>query len=520
MKPVSPIADGGLLIISITADGRPLDSNLNVIGVEVQSAVNAVPKAKIVLQGGTLTDGPFSPNDFDALQPGKTIEIRAGYDAKTDAIFSGIVVAQGIELGDGPAIVVVETAGHAVTMTAARKTEVFTAVTDGALVGRLISTSGLTADVGNTTVVHDAVVQNDATDWDFIVLRAAMNGMVVTTDDATVTVKAADTTQPPVLVVMYGESMIAFKAEIDTRPSSATAHGQVTFQGSALSRPGSTIELSGVGGRFNGCMFISAVHHDIADGRWTTAVTFGHDPGLSAAAPLGFPSSAGAVVPVRGLQRGLVKQISDDPSGALRVLVAMPQVANGAALWARLASFYASDSAGAVFYPEVGDEVIVGFLDDDPQFPIVLGSLYGTTRLRAPSPEGGNHVKAIVTGSKLEMRFDDKDRVITIRTPGQQVIVLNDTSGEIHIADAKQNSVTLGSGGIRLDSQSDLVITATGHIEVKAGAGLSLQSAGNVVCEGLRVDVEADAFRAHGRATADLASSGIVTVQGSLVKIN
>ena len=104
-------------------------------------------------------------------------------------------------------------------MTASRKTVVFTAVTDAALFERLISAGGLTADVGSTTVVHEAVVQNDATDWDFVVQRAGMNGMLVTTDAGTVTVQAPDTTQPPVLAVAYGESMIAFKAEIDTRRS-------------------------------------------------------------------------------------------------------------------------------------------------------------------------------------------------------------------------------------------------------------------------------------------------------------
>ena len=523
MTPVSPAAaNGDLLTLSITADGRSLDANLLVIGVDVWKAVNAVPKARVVLQGGSLPDEPFSPSEFDALQPGKAIEIRAGYDATPHAIFSGIVVAHGIEVsGDEPARVVVHAAGRAVTMTASRKTTVFTAVTDTALVAKLISTSGLTPDVGGTTVVHDAVVQNDATDWDFVVLRAGMNGMLVVTDAETVTVKAPDATQLPVLTVTYGESMLAFRAEMDPKGSRpANSRGEVSFQGSVLAQPGSMIELKGVGGRFNGSALISAVHHAIAQGRWRTDVEFGHVPESLEPASL-VSSGAGPVVPIRGLQRGLVKQVSDDPAGAFRVLVALPLGESGAALWARLASFYASDSAGAVFYPEEGDEVIVGFLDDDPRFPIVLGSVYGATRPPEVSPDAGNRTKAIVTRSKLEVRFDEKDRVITIRTPGQQVISLNDTSGEVHITDAKQNSVTLGSSGIRIDSASNLAITAAGHIEVKAGAGLALQATGNLSCQGLRVDLEADtAFRAHGRATADLAAAGVVTVQGTLVKIN
>ncbi len=203
MKPVSPAeADGDRLACAITADGKPLDSRLLVIGVDVWSAVNAVPRARIALQGGAPPDDPFSPTAFGALRPGAPIEIRAGYGAAPDAIFSGIVVAQGVELAsDEPARVIVDAAGRAVSMTASRKTAVFTAVTDAALVGQLIAASGLTPDAGGTTEVHEAVVQNDATDWDFVVLRAGMNGMVVTTDAATVTVKRPDTTQLPVLTM-------------------------------------------------------------------------------------------------------------------------------------------------------------------------------------------------------------------------------------------------------------------------------------------------------------------------------
>jgi len=62
-------------------------------------------------------------------------------------------------------------------------------------------------------------------------------------------------------------------------------------------------------------------------------------------------------------------------------------------------------------------------------------------------------MKAIVTRSKFEVRFDDRDRVITIRTPSHQVISLNDTSGEIHLVGADQNSVTLGSSGIRMTTR-------------------------------------------------------------------
>ena len=107
--------------------------------------------------------------------------------------------------------------------------------------------------------------QNDATDWDFIVLRSGMNNMLVTSDGGTVTVKAAETTEATRLRLTYGESILALKAEIEPGLSRlARVRGQASFQGSALAHPGSTIELKGVGGRFNGIVLMSAVHHAIA----------------------------------------------------------------------------------------------------------------------------------------------------------------------------------------------------------------------------------------------------------------
>jgi hypothetical protein len=78
-----------------------------------------------------------------------------------------------------------------------------------------------------------------------------------------------------VLTVEYGVSIISFKAE--TMPGKSQwpeLRGEVSFQGSPLPQPGSIIELAGVGGSFDGDMFVTAVHHDIGDGQWTTHIRF------------------------------------------------------------------------------------------------------------------------------------------------------------------------------------------------------------------------------------------------------
>ena len=110
-------------------------------------------------------------------------------------------------------------------------------------------------------------------------LGADGSSIVITAEAATVTVKDPDASQLPVLTVEYGVSIISFKAE--TKPGISRLsdlRGKVSFQGSALPTPGSMIELVGLGGHFNGNVFVTEVHHDIANGQWTTGVEFRRRP--------------------------------------------------------------------------------------------------------------------------------------------------------------------------------------------------------------------------------------------------
>jgi len=82
------------------------------------------------------------------------------------------------------------------------------------------------------------------------------------------------------------------------------------------------------------------------------------------------------MAPIQGLQSGRVVQVGADPAGAYRVMISLPQLGMTEGVWARLAGFYASNGFGAVFYPEVGDEVVVGFVGGELSSPIVIGSLF------------------------------------------------------------------------------------------------------------------------------------------------
>jgi uncharacterized protein involved in type VI secretion and phage assembly len=355
-----------------------------------------------------------------------------------------------------------------------------------------------------------------------------VNGLLVRVDDGKVTVKPPLLDATPRLEVTYGQDLREFSAELDpgeqwSRVDGSGAglpriRGRMKFQGSAMVKPGDLVELAGLGTRFNGKVFVGAVRHEIGDGDWTTGVEFGLSPDWFAVPgdPPG-PSSG-----MDGLQIGVVKRLDGDPEGKCRIQVSVPRLPGETdGIWARMASFYASDAVGAFFVPEVGDEVLLGHLDGDPARPVVLGSLHGGNRKPPHELTAENSTKALTTRGRLEIAFDDARKAITLGTPGGNKVVLSDDDGSILLQDRNGNKVELGGDGIALDSPKDIRITAKGRITIDAVAGIAMASKADVAVAGLNVSHSAGAaFVARGSVSAELSASGQTTVKGAVVMIN
>jgi uncharacterized protein involved in type VI secretion and phage assembly len=284
------------------------------------------------------------------------------------------------------------------------------------------------------------------------------------------------------------------------------------------------IELKGVGERFNGKGFVSGVRHELQEGTWITTVTLGISPDwfteqLKVEAPL----ASGLLPGVQGLQIGIVKQINSDPDNELRVKLDLPLVGTaGEGVWARLGNGYASSGFGSFFYPEVNDEVIVGFFNDDPRYPVILGSLYSSGRAPAFTPDEQNNTKALVTRTKMKVEFQEDKKIITITTPANNQIVLSDEAKNIKLSDENNNSITLSPSGIEIKSASAITINAATNLSMEAATGASVKvSGGDLAMQALNISNEAQlSYKAQGNASAQLTAAGEVKIQGALVMIN
>jgi len=586
--PTSPrVGNADLVSMTILVDGKVIKDVYQVADVQVSKEINRIPIAKVMIIDGSAVQENFEISESKDFLPGKDIEIKAGYHGKNSTVFKGIIVKHGIRVKNNKSSFLVVTCNdEAVKMTIARNSEQYLGQKDSDVIRDLIRNANLKADVSSTSAKHEQQIKHYASDWDYIVTRAEVNGQIVIVDDGNVRVEAPQY-RAPELVVRYGDTLAEIDAEIDARTQlpSVKAHGWdpaqqklvsgdsneprvnkqgditgkklvevlnlksfemqssetvakseldtwanaqllrsrlarirggVTFPGNAKPKPGLLIALDGIGKRFNGDAFISSVRHNIEAGEWTTRVGFGLSRRwfTETQEHIEAPPAAGRRPGIQGLQIAVVKQIHDDPENQNRIKVVLPMIDSGSdGIWVRLTSGYATSNAGMFFMPEIGDEVVLGFLNDDPVSAIILGSLYSSKRKAPYAPDEQNTNKAIVTNNQLKISFDDVKKNLQIETPGGQVLTLSDEDKSITIKDCHDNKIQMESGGITLSSPADISLSAGQNVKIEAKADVDIK--------GMNTKVNANvAFSANGDASAEVKASGQVTVKGAMVMIN
>ncbi|NMM49677.1 type VI secretion system tip protein VgrG [Marinigracilibium pacificum] len=289
----------------------------------------------------------------------------------------------------------------------------------------------------------------------------------------------------------------------------AKVRGRLRIIGYSQVKPGDVVQLGGLGDRFNGVAFVSSVgHHYGLDSSWYTDIEVGlsqewliekYDNVMA-------KPSASMLPSIQGLHIGVVTAIHDDPEGEDRVQVRLPIIdAENEGIWARVSSLDAGENRGAFFRPEVDDEVVVGFINDDPRYAIILGMLHSSAKPAPITATEENSEKGFITKSELKILFNDDTKVITIITPNENKVELNDDSGSITVSDENGNSILMDSSGITIESAGDVNITASGDINLE-GTNINATASANVVCE--------------GSSGAEFKTSGIAKIEGSLVQIN
>lgn len=284
--------------------------------------------------------------------------------------------------------------------------------------------------------------------------------------------------------------------------------GRAKCIGFATIWPGDTIELNGVGDRYKGKAYVTGVHHTIQEGRWDTNIQFGwkNKSYASQYNDIVDKPALGYMPGIHGLQVGIVKKLESDPLSEFRVLIQLPtQGGTDEAIWARMATLDAGKERGSFFRPYVDDEVIVGFVDNNPLHAVILGCLHSSKNASPITPADDNYIKGIYSKEKMKWQMDDEKKEILFEaTKGNKVIISEDKKG-ITMEDENGNKIVMNDSGIEITCSKDFKLKATGDITL----------------EGMNAEIKANAqYKASGSAGAEISSSAFTNVKGSMVNIN
>lgn len=181
-------------------------------------------------------------------------------------------------------------------------------------------------------------------------------------------------------------------------------------------------------------------------------------------------STAHAPRITQDVQLGTVTSVND-PDGLNRVEVQLlshsesPQ--QEGVLWARVAMPCAGANKGTFFMPDVGDEVVVSFINGDSRYPVVIGSLWNGADA-APEALGGNGDSVdrwtIVgkNGTRIAIVEESpSSETISFTTPGGTSGELTDSGGGKIEFKVGGTTVTLDSQSVTIDTPLKLKVQAT-----------------------------------------------------------
>lgn len=298
--------------------------------------------------------------------------------------------------------------------------------------------------------------------------------------------------------------------------------GRTKFKGVLEIDLDTVVALSGFGNRFDGNVYVSAVSHQIEEGRIFTDIEFGLKEDFFT--PKNIFDRNQLVNSITGLHLGKVLQIHNDPNNQYRIKVELPILNDlGNGIWAKLTQPYSGGGNGGTFFiPEVGAQVVVSFVGNDSRHPVVLGCLYNDSMKPYQSIEEENNFKAFVTKNDLKIQFDEGEKEIMISTPGGNEITLNDENSEITIKDSSNNQIKASSSGIDLKSSGKLNIDASDGISISSGGNITVDAKiNNLSLKGNNISSNATSkFAVDAVSAMNLSSSGIAEIKGSIIKIN
>ncbi len=281
------------------------------------------------------------------------------------------------------------------------------------------------------------------------------------------------------------------------------------------------------------------------------------------------PYTNPALYPICKPQAAIVISNEDD-KGLDRIKVRFPwQDSKDSTPWINVLTPHAGKDKGMRFLPEVNEEVIVGFQDNNAERPFVMGAVH-TEQNKSGNDHKTNNLKVLGTKTGRRIEIDDdkgymsladnytkdypKNAVYQKRKDSDTTMEITSFKGEkdfsniilknkesLHIVVSQGSAVT----EIMLDANSKkITVTSKGDIELIADGKIDMQAKGDIIMEakgkmtlkgttgveitGMKMELKADTTMdvkgltttVEGSTKADFKGGMMASITAALVKIN
>lgn len=201
-----------------------------------------------------------------------------------------------------------------------------------------------------------------------------------------------------------------------------------------------------------------------------------------------------------------------------RIKVKFPWGGKDQSIFCRVSQLWAGSNWGGHFIPQVGMEVLVDFMEGDPDRPVIVGCLYNGVN-KHPFPSGDMTFKSgIMTRSQNRLEFNDK--------PDSAEIVVN-ASKDLTFKVADKESITVEGdsettvkGEKKVEVDGAVLIKSEKIIELKVGSSSIKIEPTQITISSPNVTVSAQGNLEAKGTIAKIEASGPMTIKAAIVTIN
>ncbi|MEG6258821.1 phage baseplate assembly protein V [Enterobacter bugandensis] len=523
-----------LLTVKFGLSGGTLDI-FYLHDVFINFAINSIPYSIVKLKSkinaaGNITDKEGA--EFELMKPGNELVIMRD----NRVLFSGVIVERSFIIEKELKQLTIKASHKLQSLCTLFRSQLFTRQTDAAIIKAILNDHKITsAAIENLNVKHEQMVQYNCFDWHFLISRLNASSVWLMPTAQKITIKKPSlkgsvkkvelsnnvdifhaslrqsnkylsqnieasswniarqemSKSSKAVSLFPGEEAMSVKKlnPLNAKPSQIShslelqqgeqvawsdsrllalemtaIQGEVEVEGDLSYDLGQGLSLENFGKPMDGKALITGITQHFTPYQWRTRLTLGTEwiPDIH----------AGMVPAVDGLHIGIVAENSQGPDDNHCFKVHLPALSASKTVLARLASPFASKDSGINFYPEKGDEVMIGFLEDDPRFPIILGAVHNPKN-KAPKSE-------LAQGPGIVIKNKGKTQSLLIH-PNKGIILEEKKGGDTA-------SLILGGGELQAGLSKSAQVTAKGTINIESSGALNANGR-TVKIKGTKVDI-------------------------------